>query len=389
MLKLGSIVMLGLIAATPVALAEPPEETIRASDAVDVERDEVSERSPLLRGELVEERSHEMRRLAEDALKDTDTRDLLSSSDARVDFGMFDDGSQPAIQDADMERAEIVREETGDDATGTDPRGFSNKFMPYYRYAEARNDLEIQQFVLFGMFAFSPNFAMTYEWPVAKQIDYSDLLPGSIPPGGQPPFPPGGVPPSGLDPDGKEVGMGDLNLRFFLKLDALQGEYGWEDELNPHKGWSIMPIIETTLPTATEDALGGGSWILSPGFAIVTDIPGPAPFGLGFIAGMNFFDFDVLKDGGRSYTSRYRGRWFWMQPLTQPGAGLFDGLYVLTEFQPVYDFRQDHFSLWIGPEFGKIVFDGFIVYAKPGWGLINDEPTDREFSFELGMRYFF
>ena len=77
-----------------------------------------------------------------------------------------------------------------------------------------------------------------------------------------------------------------------------------------------------------------------------------------------------------------------MQPFTKPGPGLTDGLYMLTEFQPVYDFEIDEFSLWIGPEFGKIVRDGFIVYVKPGFG-IDPEPQDRDFTFEVGFRYFF
>ena len=49
---------------------------------------------------------------------------------------------------------------------------------------------------------------------------------------------------------------------------------------------------------------------------------------------------------------------------------------------------ESDFDLWIGPEFGKIVKDGFIVYAKPGWG-IDPEPNDREFTFEVGMRIFY
>ncbi|MHC4946924.1 MAG: transporter [Planctomycetota bacterium] len=308
-----------------------------------------------------------------------------------LDLGLAarDDVALAALQDEpEAEVPEDLGEDFGDDSTGTDPRGFGNKLMPYYRYAEAKNGVEIQQFVLFGMFGFSPNFAMTYEWPLAKKVDFSDVLGTGIPPGGDPPFPPGGVPPGLLDPSGDETGMGDLNLRFFWKIEGWGGVYGWEDELNPNKGWTVMPIIETTLPTATEDELGGEAWILSPGFAFVTDLPGDPPIGLGFFAAMNFFDFDVFKDDSRQKTRRYRGRWFWMQPLTEPGSGLTSGLYLLTEFQPIYDFENSEFDFWIGPELGKIVKDGFIVYLKPGWG-IDPDPEDREFTFEVGVRYFF
>ena len=65
-----------------------------------------------------------------------------------------------------------------------------------------------------------------------------------------------------------------------------------------------------------------------------------------------------------------------------------DGLYILTEFQPVYDFENDDFDLWIAPEFGKIVKPGFIVYGKPGWGVDRDK-ADRKFTFEVGTRIFY
>jgi hypothetical protein len=83
-----------------------------------------------------------------------------------------------------------------------------------------------------------------------------------------------------------------------------------------------------------------------------------------------------------------------MQPLSMPGHVKYPvddswqvfnlaGLYLLTEFQPVYDFREDHFSFWVGPELGKILKDGVIAYAKPGIGVNPDEDEgDRKFTFE-------
>jgi hypothetical protein len=293
-----------------------------------------------------------------------------------------------------------------EDATGTDPRDFSPKFMPYYRYTELENDVEIQEFVLFGMYAFTPKFAMTYEWPVAKEIDYSGLdafklfkaggPDDELPPIGQIPGGGGGIPFSDLEDDGDVVGMGDLNLRFFLQIDQWRFKF-----MDDQKNFSIFPVIETTLPTATKDVLGGEAWILSPGVTIVTDMPfRKPPLGLGFFAMMNFYDFDAIKDSRREDTSRFRGRWFWMQPLSMPAhvkdpedtsLQIFNlaGLYLLTEFQPVYDFEDDHFSFWVGPELGKIVKDGIIFYGKPGFGVDPDEDKgDRKFSFEVGFRYF-
>jgi hypothetical protein len=293
------------------------------------------------------------------------------------------------------------------DATGTDPRDFGSKFMPYYRYMKLENEVEVNMATLFGMYAFNPRFAMTYEWPLAKKIDYSDVdefkelklgkpQNSDLPPVGPLPGGGGGLPFTDLlEDDGDVTGMGDLNLRFFLRPRAGEWKF-WGGE----KQMSLMPVLEMTFPTATEDLLGDESYILSPGITFVTDMPFKSPpLGLGFLALMNFYDFDAFKDDNRPYTSRFRGRWFWMQPLSKPAFAdnaedkdlhIFDltGLYLLTEFQPVYDFRESDFSFWVGPELGKIIRDGEIFYLKPGWGIDNSERGDREFTFEVGFRYF-
>ena len=151
----------------------------------------------------------------------TDSEDVLLAA--------FQDEPGSAF-DADLDDADRGPAEG---ETGTDPRDFGNKFMPYYRYTELKNDIEIQELTLFGLFAFNPRFAMTYELPVAKYFDYSDFGPFKagmgIPPGdGSPPS--GGVPFPDLDPDGDEVGVGDLILRFFSRPRALEWEYGEEGD---------------------------------------------------------------------------------------------------------------------------------------------------------------
>ncbi len=110
----------------------------------------------------------------------------------------------------------------------------------------------------------------------------------------------------------------------------------------------------------------------------------------GFLALMNFMDFDIMKSDGEDKVRRYRGRWFAMIPLAKPGPNFLDGWYLLPELQPVYDFEADDdaFSLWLAPELGKLLAKNFVVYAKPGWGIINDAQTDRDFTFEIFFRYF-
>jgi hypothetical protein len=273
------------------------------------------------------------------------------------------------------------------DETGTDPRDFSSKFMPYYRYTELENNLYTNEAVLFGMYAFTPKIAMTYEWAAVKHIDYSDVDAfqnlQDIDPGQGGGAPPSGIPLNDLSSDGDNIGWGDLNLRLFAKTfdPWLLGTVSWPEERDITL--TLIPTIETTLPTASEDTLGSETWILSPAVTFVIDTPT-----FGFLAAMNFYDFDVVKSDSRQSISRYRGRIFLMQPLSKPGPELTDGIYLLPEAQPIYDFEQDHFSLWLGPEVGKIVAPGRIVYLKPGFGIVPDE-SDRDWSFEFGYRHFF
>jgi hypothetical protein len=242
-----------------------------------------------------------------------------------------------------------------EDTTGTDPRAFSSKFMPYYLYTELENGVIVNQFDLFGMHAFSSKIVMMYDWPVFKDLDYI----------------------------GSTTGFGDLNLRFLYKPDTWAGNYREEG-----KSWNLMPGIELNLPTASDDVLGTDTTTVAPMLTFVTDLPGGPPFGLGFLVLMNVYDFDVDKGGAGSDVEQFRGRWLWMQPLSKPGPNPGDGLYMLTEFQPVYNFRTDDFDFWFGPELGKIIKDGQIIYIKPGVGFDRDQ-DDRKFTLEIGYRYFF
>ena len=277
------------------------------------------------------------------------------------------------------------------DQTGTDPRGFAPKFMPYYRNTELENEIKQDELVLFGMLAFNPNFAMTFEMAVAKELDYTgfSVFQEGSPPGAT--FPPSlgggtipgaGVPFDDIDEDGQVVGIGDLNLRFFYKPPS------WTYQNEKGRSTSWMWGAEIMMPTANEDILGNDTLIVSPMVTYVHDTPWH-----GFIAMMNFYDFDAFKERDRPEVSRYRGRWFLMQPLSKPGPGFWSGWYLLPELQPVYDWEAEdgeEFSIWLAPELGKIIAPGRILYIKPGWG-IDPEPDsfERDFTFEVGARWFF
>lgn len=286
-----------------------------------------------------------------------------------------------------------------DDSTGTDPRSFSTKFMPYYRYTELKNGLYSNSLTMFGLVRLADSLAITYEVPVVKNIEYGSvrefkqLQAGGIPPGQGGGAPPTGIPVDDLDGDGDNVGMGDTIFRVFYKNKHLR----FKSPLGIGQ-LEIMPGFQQVWPTATQDVLGSEAWLGAPILVLVMDMPLN-----GFVAFMNFYEFDMLKDGTRESVERYIGRYFYMQPLTPPqfmakgnpdipDLGFWlSGIYLLPEFQPIYDFENDHFSFWVGPEFGKMIGDDGknVVYMKPGWGADPDELTgDRDFTFEIGWRYF-
>jgi len=246
-----------------------------------------------------------------------------------------------------------------EDQTGTDPRSFSNKWMPYYRYTELENGLIQRDMTAFGTIGFSPRVGMFYEVPLAQYRDFSDV-PGF---------------PAGTD----ATGMGNVGLKFLYRPEALEFTYGKGGK----KSASVLLGHDFVFPTATDDALGGDAFLIAPIVGIVFDMPLYA-----FVASLNLYYFDVFKEDGASETSQYVGRHFYMQPLTKPGPW-WGGFFLMPELQPVYDFETDDFSLWIGLELGKIVAPGKIAYVKPGWGIDNSELTDRESTLEVGFRWFF
>jgi hypothetical protein len=259
---------------------------------------------------------------------------------------------------AKEEKVEAVVEQ---DKTGTDPRVFADKWMPFYRYTKLENGLTQQDLTAFGTVAFSPVVGMFYELPLAQYRDFSDVpgLPAIAP----------------ID----TIGMGDIDLKFLHRPKALDFHYGKDGK----KSGSVLFGTDLVLPTASDDALAGDAFLFAPIVAVVVDMPLH-----GFFAALNLYFFDVYKTDSAPETSRYVGKWFYMQPLTKPGRW-WGGLFILPELQPIYDFKTDDFSLWLGLEIGKVVGQGKIAYIKPGWGLNNTEAIDRDSTFEVGFRWFF
>lgn len=277
---------------------------------------------------------------------------------------------EPGVEEEDIEKYEEVRkaakeqridETAQQDQTGTDPRVFSNKWMPFYRSTELENGLTQQDLTFFGTMRFSNRVGMFFELPVAQYRDFSDVP---------------GLP---ADADSDAIGMGDVDVKFLMRPKALDFRYGTDGK----KSGSVLLGTDFLLPTATDEALAGNAFVFAPIVAIVLDMPLH-----GFIAALNLYYFDVYKTESAPQTSRYVGKWFYMQPLTRPGEW-WGGIFLLPEFQPIYDFETDDFSLWVGVEFGKLLGAGRIIYIKPGWGVKNTEATDRKSTIEFGVRWFF
>ena len=261
----------------------------------------------------------------------------------------------------DAAKKERIDQALDQDQTGNDPRVFANKWMPFYRYQELENGLTQQDVTAFGTVAFTPTVGMFYEFPVAQYRDFSDV----------PGFP--------ADTESKAVGAGDTSLKFLYRPRGLDFHYGKDGSMSG----SVLFGTDLVLPTATDVGLGGDAFKFAPIVAVVLDMPAH-----GFFAMLNLYYFDVFKKDSAPETSQYVGRWFYMQPLTPPGEwwGLF---FLMPEFQPVYNFEAEDFSLWVGLEIGKIVAPGKVAYVKPGWGIDNSELTDRKSTFEFGFRWFF
>ena len=132
-------------------------------------------------------------------------------------------------------KKERIDQAVEQDQTGNDPRVFSNKWMPFYRYTELENGLTQQDLTAFGTIAFSPVVGMFYELPLAQYRDFGDVS---------------GFPP---DTESKAIGMGDTSLKFLVRPRALDFYYGKDGSMSG----SVLFGTDFVLPTATDDALGG------------------------------------------------------------------------------------------------------------------------------------
>ena len=169
------------------------------------------------------------------------------------------------------------------------------------------------------------------------------------------------VPVSRFETPGSSVnGLGDI----FLAAEAVHSVH--------YIDWGVK--LETTLPTATDDSLGTGKWVLMPSvFALV-------PINENFFVSFGYKQYSsVAGDGGRSSVNyaRFRSLISYMA----------DAQWWVT-FDPQYYMDYEHSGqaelVWES-EFGVMVNPGTAMYIKPGAHLGGNWKT-RDWTLSMGFK---
>ncbi len=242
--------------------------------------------------------------------------------------------------------------------TGNDPRDFSHKITPYYRF-DSRNGVDQQTANLFFMIPFTfpgttiPS-AVTFESPLYTWND-NDFAPNAD-------------------------GIADWTFRLIMK-PFTTGFIG-------NTRASHVFFLEATVPSGAAGVTGDQT-ILSPGYGpIISNSPN------WFFAPIFFYDTAINNDSMADDVDRLRARIFFQYAWP-------NGVYVLPELQLVYDFNRDEFTGNFLPEIGWVydkppkLEDGYrpsarpgkAIYIKGGPGFSNSDPGDLDWRVEVGHRF--
>ena len=163
------------------------------------------------------------------------------------------------------------------------------------------------------------------------------------------------------------TGLGDINV-FAIKLLDLG---------NPTVSFGVGPSL--TLPTATDDALGGGTW--NAGLANVLFNFSDPQFQWGYLL---VWETDFAKE--RSNAADVNRAFFQPFGIRQLG----DGWYLRSTGVWNYDFETDSYSVPIGFGFGRVIpTERTIVNAffEPQYSVITDGPGQREWGLFFGINF--
>ena len=267
-------------------------------------------------------------------------------SEVEADAAKAEISEPPSEAEADAAKADI-KEEFKADKTGTNPINFQYDFRLYNEYQWLNTDGDGWQNT--STLEFRAPFAngkWQFRMRARGQVIQADLNG------------------DGID-DLDDAGLGDTDIRF------LTVPY-----MNLKRRIAIAPALEVFLDTATDDALGSGSWVLGPQAFVAFFRPFGLPFDFfpgyqhKFSVGGNdvhqgLIDLFVLK------TWRTKTRWLLLDP------------------QIVLDYENDAEFALIDVEVGAMLEEyiglkGHSAYLRPSFGIGTDRPYD--YSLELGYK---
>ena len=160
-------------------------------------------------------------------------------------------------------------------------------------------------------------------------------------------------------------GMGDMDLRFLAVPHATNK-------------WGIAAGLEAFVPTATNELLGSGKFVLRP--QVFTGFFGVLGKGSIFAPGL-LYVFDVGGDSDRDPVEQWQMDIYFVWLLAQSRH------WLIINPQPVLDVANDKEFMIFDLEWGYTIprLPGASIHVRPGAAVGADRPFD--VSFEFGIRF--
>ena len=162
-------------------------------------------------------------------------------------------------------------------------------------------------------------------------------------------------------------GVGDLNIRWLYIPYVVDS-------------WGIAGGLEAFFPTASNDALGDGKFVLRP--QLFAGFFGLFGKGSIFAPGILYL-FDIAGDENRASVNQWQMDIYFVWLLGQMRY------WLIVNPQPVVDVENDKEFMVVDVEFGYMIppLPGASVYLRPGAGVGADRPFD--WTFEVGLKFIF
>ncbi len=170
---------------------------------------------------------------------------------------------------------------------------------------------------------------------------------------------------AGQGPNTNISGTGDLDFRY-LYIPYVTNK------------WGLAAGLEAFFPTASNDALGDGKYVLRPQiFAGFFGLFGKASI---FAPGILYL-FDVAGDDNRAPVNQWQMDIYFVWLLAQMKH------WLIINPQPVWDVENNKEFMIVDAEFGFMIpqLPGASTWVRPGAGVGSDRPFD--WTFEFGFKF--